>query len=192
MATVAQDPKTRLRDVWVIDGASDTASRVTTSGNASFAGWGPDSNQIIWRAREPDGHIDIRLATWNGRWSEELLFTSDRNTYSHDWSRDGQFVLFSMDQENNQSSTLSVLRIGPPVSVQQYLTGPGAKTNARFSPDGHWVAYESDETGRPEVRVQSFPDPHRQYTISTAGGMRPRWRRDGNELFYLTTDGGVM
>jgi eukaryotic-like serine/threonine-protein kinase len=192
VVTVAQDPKTQLRDVWIVDAVSSTASRVTTSAIASNAAWGPDGNHIMWQGRQPDGRIDLRVSTWKGRWSEELLFTAERATYAQDWSRDGRFVLINADQSNDAYPALSALRTGPPVSVQQYVTGPGEKGDARFSPDGQWVAYESNEAGRPEVRVQSFPDPNRRYTISTAGGMRPRWRRDGRELFYLAPDGGVM
>jgi hypothetical protein len=112
--------------------------------------------------------------------------------YAQDWSRVSRFVLIGADEENNENSVLSVLSTGPPVSVQQYVTGPGQKIHARFSPDGQWVAYEADEAGRPEVHVRSFPDPIRRYTISSAGGMWPHWRRDGRELFYLAPDGGVM
>ena len=62
----------------------------------------------------------------------------------------------------------------------------------QFSPDGRWVAYHSNESGRHEVYVQPFPGPGGKWQISTSGGIEPRWRRDGKELFYIAPDGKLM
>jgi hypothetical protein len=66
------------------------------------------------------------------------------------------------------------------------------KENAQFSPDTRWVAYDSAESGRSEIYVQSFPDPVTRFQVSTGGGFRPRWARDGEELFYLALDSKLM
>ena len=64
--------------------------------------------------------------------------------------------------------------------------------DSSFSPDGHWVAYSSNETGRMEIYVQSFPEAVQKSQVSTSGGRQPRWRHDGNELFYVAVDGKLM
>lgn len=66
------------------------------------------------------------------------------------------------------------------------------ESHGAFSPDGQYVAYTSDESGRSEIYVQTFPDPTRRWQVSTEGGSWPRWRRDGNELFFLALDTAVM
>lgn len=73
-----------------------------------------------------------------------------------------------------------------------YRLLPGSQVQAQLSADGHWIAYTSDETGQPEVFVQSFPTPGSIQKISTSGGAQPQWRRDGKELFYLSKENNLM
>ena len=73
-----------------------------------------------------------------------------------------------------------------------FLQTPANENQGQFSPDGRWVAYTSDESGRDEVYIQSFPTPGSKRQVSTAGGVQPRWRRDGKELFYLASDRKLM
>jgi dipeptidyl aminopeptidase/acylaminoacyl peptidase len=77
-------------------------------------------------------------------------------------------------------------------SVVPIATTPFDEYDGRFSPDGRWVAYVSDETGRPEVYVQSFPPSGNRWTVSSGGGGEPRWRRDGREIIFQAADGVIM
>jgi hypothetical protein len=107
-----------------------------------------------------------------------------------DWSRDGRYLLFSATTSSDYDLWLLPLaRDSKPV---RFLSAPGDQWHGNFSPDGKLVAYTSSESGRFEVHVQTLPLTDRQWTVSTTGGYEPRWRADGRELFYLSTDQKVM
>jgi dipeptidyl aminopeptidase/acylaminoacyl peptidase len=129
-----------------------------------------------------------------GAGGEELLVKSSFNKNPEDWSRDGQFIIFaSLDPKTQWDlwllpmSTRQVDR--QPVAL---LKTPFNEVSGRFSPNGRWLAYVSDESGTSEVYVQAFPDLGSKQRISINGGNAPRWRGDGTELFYLAADGTLM
>src|SRR5262249_55645113 len=107
-------------------------------------------------------------------------------TYASDWSADGRFILYQQT-----TGIFAVPESGDrkPILI---LDSPSAKDEARFSPDGRWIAYNANDSGVFEVYVVSFPIAGRPIQISTSGGVQPRWRRDGKELFYLTRDGTLL
>ncbi len=111
-----------------------------------------------------------------------------------DWSRDGRYLV---EDETGGASSLWVL----PLSAEQasharkavpYLNDGFNETNARLSPNGRWIAYDSDETGRDDIFVQTFPRPGGKWQVSTDGGTRPVWSRDGKELYFISLDGNLM
>ena len=109
-----------------------------------------------------------------------------------DWSAEGRFLLF---ERNEESTGINDLWVMPVVGRQQafpFLQTAFRKLYARFSPNGLWVAYGSNESGKSEVYVQSFPNPRTRRLVSTNGGSMPRWRHDGKELYYLSADEHVM
>ena len=110
-----------------------------------------------------------------------MLFISD-------WSRDGRVALYTPADPNSVWS-LPIPGGGPP---QPVVRSTGIIDQARFSPDGRWVAYNGDETGRMEVLVVPFPPTGERWQVSTAGGVQPLWRGDGRELFYLEPNGNLM
>jgi len=108
-----------------------------------------------------------------------------------DWSPDGRLVLYTSQDPKSGSDLWSLSPDGdgkPSVVVQT----PFDETQAQFSPDGRWIAYASNETGRYEIYVRSFPGPGGKWQVSTEGGIYPRWRRDGKELFYVAADGSLV
>lgn len=107
-----------------------------------------------------------------------------------DWSTDGQYIVYS--QIGQTGYDLWVLALTPERKASPYLQGPFNEDHGRFSPDGHWVAYISDESGRYEVYIQPFPATGGKWQISRDGGAQPVWRRDGKELFYLASDSTLM
>ena len=108
-----------------------------------------------------------------------------------DWSRDGRFILYENDDPNSRTD-LWVLPLFGDKKPELFLQTPFAEQHARFSPDGKWIAYVSDESRTAEVYVQSFPPSGGKWQVSTKGGFTPRWRRDGKELFYLAPDRRIM
>jgi dipeptidyl aminopeptidase/acylaminoacyl peptidase len=99
-----------------------------------------------------------------------------------DWSRDGRVAVFERSAEYAHLWMATLEGDRTPVP---YLETPYNATQAQLSPDGRWVAYTANESGRDEIYVQSFPVPGRKRQVSNAGGAMPRWRADGTELFYL-------
>jgi Tol biopolymer transport system component len=105
--------------------------------------------------------------------------------FPSDWSRDGKYILYY------QGTDLWFATF-PGSKSTLFLKAPSALRNGQFSPDGKWVAYASNETGKWEIYVTSFPDARGKWQVSTGGGEQPRWRGDGKELFYLSADGKMM
>jgi Tol biopolymer transport system component len=108
-----------------------------------------------------------------------------------DWSPDGRFVLYT-DLQEGDVLHLWVLSMNGAKKPYRFLPGTSADVEGQFSPDGHWVAYSSNESGRWQVYVVPFPGLGSKYQISTDGGQQPRWRRDGKELFFLSRDRKLM
>ena len=123
----------------------------------------------------------------DGSGSEEVLLESGviRPT---SWSPDGKFILYDDFQKNH----IMVLPMTGDRKPFPFLSTPSWNLFGVFSPDGKWVAYPSDESGRFEIYVRPFPGPGGQWQVSAGGGRAPRWRADGRELYYVTEDGRMM
>jgi dipeptidyl aminopeptidase/acylaminoacyl peptidase len=115
----------------------------------------------------------------NGVGAEELVLKTPGRL--QDLSSDGKFVIYSSGPQE-----IWILPLAGERKPLLYLKSEFQKTNAQLSPDGRWLAYQSNESGRTEVVVQSFPNPSAKFVVSTAGGRAPRWRGDGKELFYIS------
>jgi serine/threonine protein kinase len=177
--------------IWLIDAARGVPSRLTF--NAAVDGrpiWSPDGSRIVfWSNRK--GTIDLYQKASSGAGSEEPLLESALNKYPQDWSPDGRFLLYL--QRNPKSGIdLWVLPLFGERKPFPFSITSFDKDSGQFSPDGRWVAYHSNESGRFEVYVQPFPGPGGKWQVSTGGGIAPRWRRDGKELFYIAPDGKLM
>jgi len=128
-----------------------------------------------------------------GAGKEELLNSPG---FPSDWSRDGRFIIFSQNDTKARSGIWVLPLSGdrPPVPGKPFpfLQTEFNEIGAKLSPDSKWVAYTSNESGQNEVYVQTFPSPGGKLPISTGGGSRPVWRRDGRELYYIAADGKLM
>ena len=152
--------------------------------------WSPDGNQILFNSTAGGGpNIYAKASTGAG--NEEVLLRSSTAKRPTDWSRDGRFILYDDDDPKNRSDLWALPLFGDKKPVLLLQT-PFAEGQARFSPDGKWIAYISDESGTPEVYVQSFPPSGGKWQVSTNGGFTPRWRRDGKELLYVAPDRRIM
>jgi Tol biopolymer transport system component len=186
------DSSGRNRDIWILELARDALSRFTfDSGSDIFPIWSPDGSRIAFGSDREGGVGSIYQKPSDGSGAEELLFKSTtENVAPYGWSPDGQFIIHRYMAGGFFNSGLLPLaadrkpRIYQRVSFSQVLRD--------VSPDGRWVAYQSNESGRFEVFVQTFPMPGGKWQVSNGGGVAPRWREDGKELFYYAADSQLM
>jgi len=194
---VVRHPEASGSNLWLANLARGGRTRFTYSkaGVDDYPAWSPDGTKIAFSSTR-GGHADLYQRASNGAGEDELLLKSERDKYPWDWSRDGRFLLFH--ETNPMGGTdLAVLPMdsqGRRKSVL-FLSSEFFSVNARFSPDGRWVAYTSNESGSYEIYVRPFPAPEGgggKWMVSQGGGVYPAWRRDGKELFYLRQDGELM
>jgi Tol biopolymer transport system component len=177
-------------DLWIFDLGRQVASRFTFDRADDFDPlWSPDDARIVFSSNRSGGG-DLYLKAASGAGAEELLLPSPFRKGASDWSRDGKLVLF---HETGASTRYDLWSVSPADrKATVVLQTEFSESNAQISPDGRWVAYNSDESGRPEVYVQPFPGPGPKSRISREGGSWPRWRGDGKELFFVLDDRAIM
>jgi Tol biopolymer transport system component len=182
-------------DLWVHEFARSTSTRLTFDPALDgFAAWSPDGSRIAWSTMR-DGPYNLYQKASNGMGADEALLRSGDNKFAYDWSPDGHSLLFNMIGPTSRNSQLWVLPLaGEKREPTIYLEQTGVNFfQARFSPDGRFVAYSSNASGISEVYVQPFPAAGSgKWMVSQGGGAQPRWRRDGKELFYIALDSKVM
>lgn len=181
------DPDTGNADIWLMDLTSGAPSRFTFDTAVDFTPiWSPDGERIIFASlREGAPNLFQKMA--NGAGQEETLYKSPLPKLPSDFSTDGRFLLCGTIDPKTRFD-LSVLSIGGDHKWETFWQTPANESRAMFSPNGRWVVYESDESGKKEIYVQSFPASGAKWQLSVSGGSQPRWRRDGKELFYLGGD----
>ena len=172
--------KTGFPDIWLTDLTRGNSAPFTfgPSVNAS-AVWAPEGSKILFRSTRTGGLTEFYTKSAGGGGKEDPVLSQSllrtlpgalsANTVPTDWSRDGRHLLFTA----NASADADIW-------------------HANFSPKGDLVAYTSSESGRLEIKVQTFPLSDRQWTVSTEGGYEPRWRPDGGEIYYLSADRKLM
>ena len=179
------------RDVWLFDRARAVGTRFTFgSGNERWTTWSPDDRRIAFFSNDSEGTA-VYVKSTSGTAPEEVLFRTQASYLPTDWSHDGRFLALQSIGGGTTTWDIWVYSFEDK-APRPFLQGPYAETSATFSPDGRWLAYASDESGRSEVYVQPFPGPGAKSQVSTAGGVQPRWRGDGRELFYREDNGRFM
>jgi len=164
------------RRIWVYDVVRGTRIVARETFSSVQMAWTPDGTQIAYRN---DG--DIYLTSADGSGEPRLLLKREGNQVPFSWSPDGDFLAFTEFLGDGDDDVLVLSRDG---TVEAFADTQAEEHAPRFSPDGKWIAYLSDETGRNEVYVKPFPGPGTRVPISTNGGKAPVWSRDGSELFY--------
>jgi len=187
LAFDVNDPRTSKGDIWVRDLKRGVSSRLTfANGNAYSPLWSSDGRTIFF-TRE----LDLFEKAADGQGEEKLLLKSDELQIATDVSRDGRFLVF-MSQSKETGWDLWSLPLSGDRKPAVFLKTPFREGLGTLSPDGRYLAYNSNESGRPEVYVQSFPGPGGKWQISTQGGAEAHWRADGKELYYRAPDQKFM
>ena len=185
-ASKAAIQSTNGDDILVVDLLHNTTSRFTFEpGRESNAVWSPDGAQIAYAA-DHDKTRDIFVKASNGSGSATLLFESSQNKSPHQWTRD--YLLFS-SQDPKTGLDLWVLRLNGDRKAIPILQTPFEEGQGQISPDQRWLAYISNESGRRELYVRSFPEGAGKWQISSNGASQPRWSHDGRKLFFRTASG---
>jgi Tol biopolymer transport system component/predicted Ser/Thr protein kinase len=187
------------REIWLMELDRGVSSRLTLPTSAElFPVWSPDGSRIAFGRSPGMGRADLYARPSTGAGDAEPLLSNTSRKVPTDWSRDGRFLLYGNSgplygvgggDSNSELWSLPLFGDRKPFPVVQV---PYNVTQGAFSPDGRWVAYSSEESGRQEVYVQSFPTAVVKRRISADGGFQPRWRGDGKEIFFLAPDGRLL
>lgn len=175
-------------DVWSLDTKRGAWSRLTSDpADDVFPVWSPDGSELVFSSNRTGIHnLYRRPLTAGGR--EERLFSSPQHKVATDWSADGRFIVFD-SEDPKTGSDIWALPLDGKEKPFPVVNTKFDEHSAQFSPDGHWIAYQSNESGRTEIYIQPFPGPGNSSVISTAGGTQAHWGRDAKELFYVARNG---
>jgi Tol biopolymer transport system component/predicted Ser/Thr protein kinase len=185
-------------NVWIYEVTRGLPTRFTSrSGEAAMPVWSPDGRSIVYWVLNPKGGLDLYRKAANAEEGAELLYSDGALNTPTSWSSDGKFLLFNrVDPHSNGDIWAVPLNrggTGAPLKPFPWLATASNEGAAKFSPDGRWVVYNSNEASHDfEIYVAPFPGPGGRRRISAGEGRFPRWRADGREIFYSTTDGMLM
>jgi eukaryotic-like serine/threonine-protein kinase len=185
IASDTTDPGSQNTDIYTFALDTGEAKRLTFDPAIdSMPVWSPDGKQILF-GNNHEPKFDLYLKNSDGAEEEKLIPQDGADRFPNDWSRDGKYILYERGADLWYASVADL-------KPTQFLKAVSTLKTALFSPDGKWVAYASNESGKWEIYVTTFPDAHGKWQVSTAGGTQPRWRGDGKELFYLSPDDKLM
>ena len=195
------DPQNGKEALWLVDLSRGTSTRFTFgSSGVANAIWSPDGSRIIFASSpETTGVYDLYQKPPSGAKDEELLLKSGESKFPSSLSRDGRFLLYTA-ADPKRKLHLWVLPLAGDKKPFPFPQTEFNDVDGHFSPDGHWVAYRSDESGRYEIYVRRFSpdskaaasDAGARWQVSYGGGVEPRWSADGKELYYATLDWKMM
>ena len=183
-------------DIWIYDIARRTFTRLTTEGSNLRPEWTPDGKRIVFRS-ERNGQPAIWWQPADGSGPAELLFKSDVDPYEAIVSPDAKWLVLRSGPGGTYSRDVLAVPLGPTgvppdVKPTAVVTSGFAETMPRLSPDGRWLAYQSNESGRFEIYVRPFPGAGARVQVSDGGGTEPVWGRDGRALYYRRDEADVV
>jgi Tol biopolymer transport system component len=179
------------RDIWLLDG--ERASRMTIDAEQdSWPLWSPDGQRIIFSSSRTRT-LSLYVKSAGAAGGDEPLETNEQVAFPTAWTEDGEYLMYTAASGDNNSA-IRVRQMTGEHKSADFLNTPFIEAWGQFSPDGHWVAYMSNEAGRFEVFVRAFPahGDAAQKMVSTAGGVYPMWRPDGREIYYINPAGEMM
>ena len=184
-------------DAWLLDLKRGSSMRFTFGpGSTLFPIWSPDGSEIVFSSNR-DGTYNLYRKPVDGAKAEQLLLRSNDDKRALGWSRDGRFLLYATSKNLGTEQMWVLPMKGEPNPIP-FTHSRFDETDGKFSPDGRWVAYESNETGKYEIYVREFPgsanvaETGGKWMVSKDGGEFPMWRADGKELAYIGLDKTIV
>jgi dipeptidyl aminopeptidase/acylaminoacyl peptidase len=182
--------------IHLYDLARDVLAPLAQQGNSPV--WTPDGRRVVFSSFIRGGDIvgpeapGLYWASADGRGDSELLLAAepDVSLFAYSWSPDGTRLAYMAQDERGED--IWVLTLSDEPVAEPFLDSPAREHSPAFSPDGQWMAYVSDESGRDEVYVRRYPAATDRTLVSRGGGVNPRWSRDGRELFYRQVGAGIF
>ena len=186
-------------DIWVYEWERDTLTRLTFAGEENGRPvWTPDGQRIAYSSQDKGGPMNLWWIRADGAGDAQRLTESKNPQYSRSWRPDGKVLAFTQTNPGTGNDVMTLPIEGDeksgwkPGEPKPFVNSTFGEETPTFSPDGRWLAYESNESGSFEVYVRPFPGPGGKWQVSTGGGVLPKWSRNGKELFYRTVDRKIM
>jgi Tol biopolymer transport system component len=184
VALARRNPGKGTSEIWLYDVATGSGSKFVFSPPADYDDpvWSPDGSRLLYqtdRRTGANGSSDLWIKALDGSSETPFVVSNDFN-FTADWSRDGRTIaVHKIPEKGSRNTEVWVLNTADPKHQTAFEAGGTIQADARFSPDGRWIAFDSNESGTTEVYVRAFPGPGGKWKVSDAGGAFPHWRGDG-------------
>ena len=173
-------------DIWIMDLARGVRSRLTFGPSGKYGPvWSPDGQQIVYSISALHDDLYIRKS---GGGDEESLLRSDLDKQATDWSRDGRYLVFNQSAHSTGNWGVWLLPLAEKDKPRAFIDTDANEKDGRLSPDGRWMLYTSDESGKTEAYVAPFPGPGGKWQVSTGGASGATWTQNGKEIVYTRPD----
>ncbi|MGH7536403.1 MAG: hypothetical protein ACREMG_12610, partial [Gemmatimonadales bacterium] len=173
-------------DLYLYDLADGRLTRLTFEASNTFPVWTPNGQRVAFQSNRA-GPLNLFWKRADGSGPEERLTTGEHADNPNSWSPDGRLLAYHRVHPET-GRDIWVVPVDGDREPRLFLSGPANEGTPAFSPDGRWLAYTSDESGRIEVYVQPFPGPGGRWQVSNGGGSEPVWSRNGREMFFWQGD----
>ena len=181
--------------IWLLDLIRRVPSRFTVDPSSTDENptWSPDGTEVAYGVHQGNGLAEVRAKITNSTADSRVIVSGQHNFHPIDWAGDGTLLLHAY-ATGAGADDLDLYLLGPQPAAkpQPFVVARGSQAQGQFSPDGTWIAYVSDESGKFEVYVRPRDGRNVRTQISSDGGAQPRWRRDGKEIFYVSLTGTLM
>ena len=190
IAMTISNPSGTVWDIGILDIPRNIQVNITNDAAADgYPRWSPDGKQIAYTSRQKGGGLYVKELGASGIGTLLLDSPGIKETMGA-WSQDGQYIAYV--NRTGPQEDIWILPISGEKKEFPFIEAPGVQNKPVFSPDGKWLAYQSNESGKYEIYVVSFPGKEQSQRISNNGGVQPHWRDDGRELYYLGLDGELL
>ncbi len=186
----APDPESNFSDIWLYDVSRKISTRITFDPAAEWAPiWSRDGAKIAYSTDRQGSGIYVKNS--NGTESEQELVKTQATNSPLDWSADGHFIVYLTVNEST-GTDLMILPLDGKHEPTPFANSKFSEDDARISPDGHWLVYNSDESGKREIYARPFPSGGGKWQVSSSGGRLPIWSPDGHKVYYNQSAGVLM
>jgi len=191
VALALPDQQAGTFDIWILEIERNLLTRLTFETETELAPiWSPDGRLVAFTG-DANGRNNVYVKPVSGSGASELLFESGNDCYVTDWSPDGTMISYT-EIDSTGSSSVGLFILGPDGGPRKYRETSFNQWGSAFSPDGHWLAYSSNETGTSEVFVESIAPDGGRWRVSSEGGLFPRWAAAGDRLYFLKPNGELL